>query len=166
MAVSMLVFWLLFCLSLAVLRMPGAAVSMLAADIAAAYWQQRRLRRLERAYARVRDDTDPTPDAQLELDAPFYDLAVERNQVESVKLVRALPANGTRTNGYGGISKSYGHFNFDSYGACMLYVYNNAEAFIQLNLTGDDPAYVFLNAETAGETGALYEEIQQWLTTE
>lgn len=237
-AAGMLIFWLLFFLSLTVLRLPVltliSALLMIAADIIAAYWQHHRMRRLEQAYDQVADDTDPTPeaewkwgcyynpadprvfvpkpveslgwtvnigrpagkaimaglaalvlsivlvavgmgflgfsvnvtDAQLKLDAPFYDLAIERNQVESVELVRALPANGTRTNGYGGVSRSFGHFRFDGYGACMLYVYNNAEAFIQLNLAGDDPAYVFLNAETAGETGVLYEEIQQWLTAE
>lgn len=238
MAVGMLAFWLVFSLSTAVLKNIyvglGAIVLMFAADIAAAFWQQKKLRQLEETYLDVHAAEDPAPEAewkwgcyynpadprifvpkpveslgwtvnigrpagkailfgilaliagvvaavvgmsclgfsvtvgetQIEMDAPLYGLTVERDQVESVELVQELPANGTRTNGYGGISKSYGHFNFDSYGACMLYVYNNAEAFIQLNLTGDDPAYVFLNAETAGETGALYEEIQQWLTTE
>ena len=237
-AAGMLIFWLLFFLSLTVLRLPVlaliSALLIIAADIVAAYWQHRRLHRLERAYDRVADDTDPTPEAewkwgcyynpadprifvpkpveslgwtvnigrpagkailfgilaliaviaaavvgmsclgfsvtvgetQIKMEAPLYGLTVERDQVESVELVQGLPANGTRTNGYGGISKSYGHFNFDGYGACMLYVYNDTGTFIQLDMIGDDPAYVFLNAETVGETEALYEEIRQWLTDE
>lgn len=237
-AAGMLVFWLLFFLSLTVLRLPVlaliSALLMIAADIAAAYWQRWRLNRLERAYDRVADDTDPTPEAewkwgcyynpadprifvpkpveslgwtvnigrpagkailfgilapiavivaaavgmsclgfsvtvgetQIKMEAPLYDLTVERDQVESVELVQELPANGTRTNGYGGISKSYGHFNFDSYGACMLYIYNDTGTFIQLDMTGDVPSYVFLNAETVGETEALYEKIYRWLTAE
>ena len=238
MAISMLAFWLVFNLSTAVLKNIyvglGAAVLMFAADIAAAFWQQKRVRKLEESYMDVRAAEDPAPEAewkwgcyynpadprifvpkpveslgwtlnigrpagkaimigilalvaaivvafvgmanldfsvtvaetQLEMDAPFYDLTVERGQVESAELVQSLPANGTRTNGYGGISKSYGHFRFDGYGACMMYVYNDTDVYVQLRLTGEDPAYVFLNAETEAETEELYAQIRQWLAVE
>lgn len=233
-AVSMTVFWLLFILSVAVLKniyaALGAVALMFAVDMAAAFWQQRKLRQLEDACLDAPEEEAPAPepgykwgcyydpadprifvpksveslgwtinigrpvgkvifagifvligaviaavvwmgtggfnltvtDTRIEMDAPAYDLTVARDQVESVELVDSLPANGTRTNGYGGITKSYGRFHFDGYGACMMYVYNDADAYIQLKLTGEDPAYVFLSGETHSDTAALYEELLQW----
>lgn len=237
-AVSMAAFWLLFILSVAVLKniyaALGAAALMFAADMAAAFWQQRKLRQLEDTCLDAPDEEVPAPepeykwgcyynpadprifvpksveslgwtinigqpagkaifagifvligaviaavvwmgaggfdltvtDTQIEMDAPAYDLTVVRDQVESVELIDSLPANGTRTNGYGGISKSYGRFHFDGYGACMMYVYNDTGVYVQLKLAGDDPAYVFLSGETQSDTAALYEEILQWFKAE
>lgn len=234
MAAAILVFWLLFCLSVTLwqtvyLSIAAVAVMALSA-LAAAFWEQQKLRKLEESYLEVRapeaDLADgewkwgcyynpydprlfvPKPveslgwtvnigrpagkaimlvilafvigvlalvgvmtlsgfsvevqNGQLQMDAPFYDLTLTREQVESVELVDTLPANGTRTNGYGGVSKGYGHFRFDGYGACMLYVYNDTNTYVCLRLAGDAPAYVFLNAETAGATEMLYTEILQW----
>ena len=48
----------------------------------------------------------------------------------------------------------------------MMYVYNDADAYIQLKLTGEDPAYVFLSGEMQSDTAALYEEILQWFEAE
>lgn len=234
MAAAMLVFWLLFCLSVTLwqtmyLSIAAFAVLVLFA-LAAAFWEQRKLRKLEESYLEVRapeadladgewkwgcyyNPQDPrifvpkpvesfgwtlnigrpagkailffilifvigilalvgvmslsgfsveVQDGQLQMDAPFYDLTLTPEEVESVELVGTLPANGMRTNGYGGVSKSYGHFRFDGYGACMLYVYNDTGTYVCLRLSGDDPAYVFLNAETSEATRALYAEIKQW----
>ena len=99
---------------------------------------------------------------QIGIITPTRDLTLTREQIESVELVDTLPATGTRTNGYGGVSKSYGHFYFDGYGACDLYVYNDTGKYVCLRLSGDDPAYVFLNAETVDATETLYAEISQW----
>ncbi|HBC28004.1 MAG TPA: hypothetical protein DC013_11395 [Ruminococcaceae bacterium] len=98
----------------------------------------------------------------LAIDAGMYDMTVEKGRVESVSTIDALP-NGTRTNGYGGANKSFGHFSLDGYGKCMLYVYNDVGRYIVLKLRGDDPAYVIVNGKSPEETQRLYQEIGQWL---
>ena len=92
----------------------------------------------------------------------MYDLSIEKNQILSVATVESLP-RGSRTNGYGGANKSFGHFNLDGYGKCMLYVYKQVGQYIVLELEGDNPGYVIVNDKTPGETEDLYRSIQQWL---
>lgn len=234
MAVSMLLFWLLFALSTGFLQNMYLSIVAIAVlvliNLAAAFWQQKKMRKLEEAYMDVQAPVDADAESewkwgcyynpydprifvpkrveslgwtvnigrpagkailfgtlavlvcivalvgvmsfsgfsvavqneQLQMEAPLYDLTLTREQIESVELVDTLPATGTRTNGYGGVSKSYGHFYFDGYGACDLYVYNDTGKYVCLRLSGDDPAYVFLNAQTAAATETLYAEISQW----
>ena len=69
---------------------------------------------------------------------------------------------GMRTNGYGGVNKSFGHFSLDGYGKCMLYVYNNVDEYIVLKLEGDNPGYVIINDRSLSQTKVLYQNITKW----
>ncbi|HHV65378.1 MAG TPA: hypothetical protein GXX46_09955 [Peptococcaceae bacterium] len=100
--------------------------------------------------------------SQITFDAAMYDLSVEKSQIVSMSIIEDLP-KGTRTNGYGGANKSFGHFYLEGYGKCMLYVYNQVGKFIVLELEGDNPRYVIVNGKTPEETEALYQSIQGWL---
>jgi hypothetical protein len=46
----------------------------------------------------------------------------------------------------------------------MLYIYNQVGKYIVLQLDGDDPGYVIVNAKSPEETGELYQPIRRWLT--
>lgn len=100
--------------------------------------------------------------SQITIDAAMYDMSIEKDSIVSVSTLDSLP-HASRTNGFGGASKSYGHFFVDGYGKCMLYVYNQGDKFIVLELDGDNPGYVIVNDKTLEETEGLYQSIGQWL---
>lgn len=95
------------------------------------------------------------------IDAAMYDMTIHRDEVVSVSELQQLP-QGMRTNGFGGASQSYGHFNMDGYGACMLYVYNRVQPYIVVRLKGSGTACVILNGKTAAQTQTLYQTLSQW----
>lgn len=101
--------------------------------------------------------------SQITIDAAMYDLSIEKDSIVSVSTLDSLP-RASRTNGFGGASKSYGHFYVEGYGKSMMYVYNQVGKFIVLELDGDDPAYVIVNSKTLEDTEALYQSIEQWLS--
>jgi uncharacterized membrane protein len=113
-------------------------------------------------YGGAKDYVIAEKGSQITFDAAMYDLTVEKSQIVSVSIIESLP-KGSRTNGYGGVNKSFGHFFFDDYGKCRLYVYNQVGKFIVLELEGDNPEHVIVNAKTPEETEALYQSIQGWL---
>jgi len=92
----------------------------------------------------------------------MYDLSLEKDRIVTVSTLESLPPS-SRTNGYGGVSKNFGHFTVDGYGKCMLYVYNQGGSYIVLQLDGDNPGYVIVNGKSPAETEALYESIKAWL---
>lgn len=100
--------------------------------------------------------------SQLTIDAAMYDLSIDKSRIVSVSTLESLPRS-SRTNGYGGVSKSFGHFTVDGYGKCMFYVYSQGGAYIVLKLDGDNPGYVMVNGKTPADTEALYRSIKQWL---
>lgn len=106
-------------------------------------------------------EVDVTPQSVV-FDSSMYDITVTREEVQKVELIYDLPS-GVRTNGYGGLEKSFGHFNFEGYGDCILYAYNDVPCAVVLTLSGDsDTAYVFVNDETEEKTKALYETLLAW----
>lgn len=100
--------------------------------------------------------------SRISFDAPMYDMSIEKEQIVSVSTIDSIP-KGIRTNGYGGVNKSFGHFSIEGYGKCRLYVYNQVGNYIVLELEGDNPAYVIVNGKTPAETEELYQKIRQWL---
>ena len=115
------------------------------------------------AYGGMKDYQIIVQEHEMRIDAAMYDMTVERDQVASLSVTDQLP-NGTRTNGYGGANKSFGHFSLNGYGKCMLYVYNNVDQYIVVQLKEKDPGYVIINGKTIEETEALYQEISRWLS--
>ncbi len=113
-------------------------------------------------YGSTKDYVITENGTQITIDAAMYDLSIDKDRILDVTTLDSLP-RGSRTNGYGGASKSYGHFMIDGYGKCMLYVYNQGGRYIVLELDGDDPGYVIVNAKTPQETDALYQDIMRWL---
>ena len=95
------------------------------------------------------------------IDAPMYDMTFEKEQLHAVTVIDSLPV-GTRTNGYGGSNKSFGHFSLNGYGHCMLYIYNNVDRYIVVELKGASPGYVIINGKTKEETEILYQTIDNW----
>ena len=93
-------------------------------------------------------------------DAALYDLTVTRDDVTDITVIDEIPS-GTRTNGYGGMSKSYGHFHLDEYGNCMIYIYHDTPCAVVLTIDGE-PGHVLVNAETAADTQALYGAPKAW----
>ncbi|WP_242837025.1 DUF5808 domain-containing protein [Dehalobacter restrictus] len=100
--------------------------------------------------------------SQITIDAAMYDLSLAKDRIVSVSTLESLPRS-LRTNGYGGESKSFGHFTVEGYGKCMLYVYSQGGAYIVLKLDGDNPGYVIVNGKTPAETENLYRSIKAWL---
>ncbi|ATW25443.1 DUF5808 domain-containing protein [Candidatus Formimonas warabiya] len=113
-------------------------------------------------YGGIKDYTIAENGAQITIDAAMYDMRFEKNQVVSLSIVDKIP-NGMRTNGYGGLNKSFGHFSIEGYGKCMLYVYNHVDKYIVVQLKGNDPSYVIVNDKSQDETEQLYQTIKQWL---
>lgn len=113
-------------------------------------------------YAGLTDYKISENGSEITIDAAMYDMSIEKNQVVSVTTINNIPG-GTRTNGYGGANKSFGHFSINGYGKCMLYIYKNVDKYIVLQLNGNDPGYVIVNDKSPDETERLYQAITQWL---
>lgn len=115
------------------------------------------------AYGGLKDYQITVQSSEIIIDAAMYDMTFEKEQVASVSVIEQLP-NGTRTNGYGGANKSFGHFALTGYGNCMLYIYNNVNQYIVVQLKGNDPGYVIINDKTIEKTETLYQTISHWLS--
>lgn len=113
-------------------------------------------------YSSAKDYVISENGSQINFDAAMYDLSLEKSQIISVSTLEKLPPS-TRTNGYGGASKSFGHFFVESYGKCLLYVYKQGGGYIVLQLNGENPEHVIVNGKTPEETEALYRSFQEWL---
>lgn len=98
----------------------------------------------------------------IEIDAAMYDINITKEQVASISVINTLP-KASRTNGYGGINKSFGHFSIDGYGKCMLYVYKDVDQYIVIDLIDSNPAYVIFNDNSLEKTEALYQNISNWM---
>ncbi|MDD4715922.1 MAG: DUF5808 domain-containing protein [Oscillospiraceae bacterium] len=115
------------------------------------------------AYGGLKDYQITVQGSEIMINAAMYDTTFEKEQVVSVSVIKQLP-NGTRTNGYGGAKKSFGHFALKGYGNCMLYIYNHVNQYIVVQLKGNDPGYVFINDKTIEKTETLYQTISHWLS--
>jgi uncharacterized membrane protein len=100
--------------------------------------------------------------SEIKIDAAMYDMTVQKDQVVSVSVIETIP-RGSRTNGYGGMNKSFGHFSLSGYGKCMLYVYNKVDRYIVIELDGSNPSYVIVNDKSEEKTDELFQSINQWL---
>lgn len=100
-------------------------------------------------------------DSDLVIDASMYDMTFQKDEVISVSLIKELP-NGIRTNGYSGVSKNFGYFIINEYGNSLLYIYNNVNQYIVVELNGSDPGYVFINDKSVEKTEILYQNINHW----
>ena len=115
------------------------------------------------AFGGARDYQVTVQDSNIHIDAAMYDMTIKRDQVVSISTTDQLPG-GTRTNGYGGANKSFGHFNMEGYGKCMMYIYNHVDQYIVVQLKGRDPGYVILNDKTPEKTKDLHRTIDRWLS--
>ena len=113
-------------------------------------------------YGSAKDYVITEEGSQIIIDAAMYDLSIEKSQIVSVTTLDSLP-QGSRTNGYGGANKSFGHFRLDGYGKCRLYIYHQGGKYIVLKLDGDNPAHVIVNGKTPEDTEALYQSIKEWV---
>ncbi|NLK75175.1 MAG: hypothetical protein GX288_07805 [Clostridiales bacterium] len=114
-------------------------------------------------YGSGKDYQFTVKDSELIIDAAMYDMTIDKDQIASVSIISTLP-KGIRTNGYGGIRKSYGNFQINDYGPCKLYIYNDLGKFIVLELTTTTPSYVIINKKTLEDTEALYFDINNWIS--
>jgi uncharacterized membrane protein len=112
-------------------------------------------------YAGLKDYQITENGSKIMIDAAMYDMTLEKDQVVSVSTIDSIPRS-NRTNGYGGVNKSFGHFSVDGYGKCMLYVYSNVDKYIVLKLKGNDPGYVIINVKSKDKTDQLYQTIREW----
>lgn len=94
--------------------------------------------------------------SQITVSSSMYRTSFDADDIVSVEKITDIP-HSIRTNGYGGASKSFGHFQVDGYGSCMFYLYNDIPEYIVIELEGDDPPYVFTNDKTLEKTDELYE---------
>ena len=115
------------------------------------------------AYGELKNYQITVQGSELRIDAAMYDMTFDKDQVVSVSVIKQLP-NGTRTNGYGGPNKSFGHFSLNDYGNSMVYIYNHVDQYIVVQLAGGNPGYVFINEKTIEETETLYQTILHWLS--
>ena len=115
------------------------------------------------AYGGSKDYQVSVSGPKVNIDAAMYDMSFKKNEVKSVTIRNELP-EGTRVNGYGGANQSYGHFFLKGYGTSMLYIYNNVDRYIVVQLKGNNPGYVIFNEKTAVQTNTLYHTISSWLS--
>lgn len=113
-------------------------------------------------FASAKDYSFTCDGSEITIDAAMYDTDIGLDQIVSVTTIDALPG-GTRTNGYGGLDKSFGHFSLEGYGKCMLYVYNDVDLYVVLGLKGGDPAYVIVNDKSPELTEGLYRTVAEWI---
>jgi len=94
--------------------------------------------------------------SKITVSSVMYHSTFTADEIISVKMITKIP-DSTRTNGYGGVTKSSGHFAVNGYGSCMFYIYNDVNEFIVIQLEGDGSQYVFVNGKTTEETNKLYD---------
>jgi len=94
--------------------------------------------------------------SKITVSSVMYHTTFTAEDINSVKLITELPAS-SRTNGYGGATKSSVHFSVNGYGPCMFYIYNDVKEYIVIQLKGDGTQYVFVNGKTIQETDELYD---------
>ena len=94
--------------------------------------------------------------SKITVSSVMYHSTFTADDIISVKMITGIPES-TRTNGYGGATKSSGHFSVNGYGSCMFYIYNDVNEYVVIQLEGDGPQYVFVNDKTINETNELYD---------
>lgn len=112
-------------------------------------------------YSSQKDYNITVQGSSLVIDAAMYDMSVSREDIISASIINQLPAN-RRTNGYGGMKKSFGHFFVEGYGKTMFYVYNDVGEYIMIQLKDRNPGYIIMNEKTTEETRTLYQNINDW----
>ena len=95
-------------------------------------------------------------DSDIKISGVMYHTEFDAKNIVSVKKDADLPSN-TRTNGYGGSSKSCGHFSVSGYGPSMFYIYNDVDEYIIIKLKNEDTKNVFINEDTKEKTDKLYD---------
>jgi len=100
--------------------------------------------------------------SKITVSSVMYHSTFTADEIISVKMITQIPEC-TRTNGYGGATKSSGHFSVNGYGPCMFYIYNDVNEYIVIQLKGDGPQYVFVNGKTIKETDKLYDYFNTFL---
>lgn len=96
----------------------------------------------------------------LKINANMYSATINYEDIENVEL-KSDDFKATRTNGFGGIKKSYGYFNVQGYGQLRLYMYQASDSYIVITLK--DGEYIFLNEKTDSLTKELFENIKEEL---
>ncbi|MGO1677769.1 MAG: DUF5808 domain-containing protein [Ruoffia tabacinasalis] len=97
------------------------------------------------------------------VEAPMYGLEVAYDQIESIELNEG-PLEGSRTNGFGGMEKRFGHFNLEGYGPVELFIYDSHPYHIDIQFNdGESPGWLIFNQTTQAETEAVYQAlVEQW----
>ncbi len=99
----------------------------------------------------------------FEIEAPFYSLKPEAGDIETVEWSEEPIRNAARLHGMAGREKRYGAFRLPPYGRVNLYVYNQVQEHIVLELAeGGKAEALVLNEDTAEKTRALYEALLKW----
>lgn len=96
----------------------------------------------------------------ISIQAPFYDTSFDIEGMEEVELLEDLP-KGIRTNGFGGVTKSFGYFTIEGYGPVRLYAYNDVDPVIYIKLR--EGKSLFVNGKTLEDTQRLYEFFKERL---
>lgn len=98
-------------------------------------------------------------DQAFEIKAPMYDRKVEYDSIDQVKLSDEK-LSASRTNGYGGAEKAYGHFRVEGYGNTMFYCYHDVKDKIFIKLKDKPEKWYILNDKTPEATKLLYEKLE------
>ncbi len=96
----------------------------------------------------------------LKISAPMVSLDISYSDIAFAQLNDAIPKS-SRTNGYGGVKISSGQFKCDAFGSYTRATYNDTQKYIVLKLNNGN--YIVFNLQTADETSALYDKIQEKL---
>lgn len=95
----------------------------------------------------------------LEIKAPLYNRKIDYKNIVEVKLSDEK-ISATRTNGYGGIKKAYGHFRVKEYGNTMFYCYSDVKNRLFIRLQNTPEEWYILTGKTEEETTELYEKLK------
>lgn len=109
----------------------------------------------------VTDYSISEKNSQITVSGVMYHSTFDTDDIVSVEKITSIPS-ASRTNGYGGASKSYGHFQVDGYGACMFYIYNDVKEYIVIRLEGDSAKYIFVNDKTPEATDKLFDYLESF----
>lgn len=126
--------------------------AMYAALIAIAVWLIPGLLAMEF----VSFDLELRKDGRIVVDTPVYPYEFSREEIIRVELLDTMPENGTRTNGIGASEYLAGHFEYQGYGECMVYIFSENAPYLCIELKD---GYVFFSTRDDDGAREWYEKL-------
>jgi hypothetical protein len=97
-------------------------------------------------------------DARLTVSSGFYGADIPFEELQSIRLIDALPNIQARTNGYAAGGVLRGYFRVDTWGTGKLFINRNRPPYVEVRAR--DNTFVVVNFEDAARTRELYAQLR------